>query len=212
MAITRDRPQRSLTMSLALYVSDLIDRFASYMTELSKTYDTPFPEGRSLFPADCPAVDSPEHVDMRPFRAVYMSIVGGIMWIATMVDCTISFAVAQLARNLSNPSKLCWQSALRVLRYLQTHTSTLVFSPDVTRGLEVYIDSSWLSTYSCSGALFYYHGCLFAWYSKRSAQYRCPVQRPSTSPLCLPHGRSFSTERCLWNCRDKSAGQLSCSL
>ena len=43
---------------------------------------------------------------------------------------------------------------------------SLVFAPDSTRGLETYVDSSWAAKFSCSGGLFFLHGCLFFWFSK----------------------------------------------
>ena len=37
---------------------------------------------------------------------------------------------------------------------------------DSHRGLESFVDSSWATKFSCSGGMFFYHGCLFHWFSK----------------------------------------------
>ena len=37
---------------------------------------------------------------------------------------------------------------------------------DVNKGLEVYVDSSWAAKFSCSGALYFYHGCMIHWFAK----------------------------------------------
>ena len=38
--------------------------------------------------------------------------------------------------------------------------------PDPVRGLEIFVDSSWATKFSCSGGMFFYYGCLFHWFSK----------------------------------------------
>ena len=54
-----------------------------------------------------------------------------------------------------------------MLIYLKgTQDRRLTFSPCVDKGLEVYVDSNWASKFSCSGALFFYHGCLIHWFAK----------------------------------------------
>lgn len=60
-----------------------------------------------------------------------------------------------------------FNAAVRVLIYLHgCKDRALTFAPDVTRGFETYVDSSWLTSFSCSGALLFYYGCLFHWFSK----------------------------------------------
>ena len=55
-----------------------------------------------------------------------------------------------------------------MLIYLDgTRARTLTFRPNVQRAsLEVYVDSSWLPRFSCSGALVFFYGCLFHWFAK----------------------------------------------
>ena len=133
-----------MVLSLELYITDLLSKFGSHIADTSRTYNTPFPEGLNLTPEDCPKVGSAEHDDMAIYRVAYMSLVGGLMWVANMVCAEIAFAVSQLARALSNPARSHWNGALLVLCYLQTSRRTLTFTPDSGRGLEVYVDASWL--------------------------------------------------------------------
>ena len=59
------------------------------------------------------------------------------------------------------------KAAARVLIYLRgTEARTLVFAPNVKRHLDTFVDSSWATKFSCSGALYFFHGCLFHWFSK----------------------------------------------
>ena len=60
-----------------------------------------------------------------------------------------------------------YQAAMRVLTYVsQSRARRLRFTPDATRGFEVYVDSNWATHFSCSGAMYFFHGCLFHWFSK----------------------------------------------
>ena len=102
-------------------------------------------------------------------RATYMAIVGGLLWLSNVTRFELAFASSQLARFVSNPGELHFAAAIRVLLYLQsTADRVLVFSPraDLTPPLQVYVDSDWSVKFSSSGALFFYAGCLVAWFSK----------------------------------------------
>jgi hypothetical protein len=100
-------------------------------------------------------------------RAAYMAIVGSVLWLANMTRPEIAYAASQLARFVSNPGEVHFNAALRVLIYLDgSRSRCLTFRPDTERGLDVYVDSSWLSRFSCSGALFFFHGCVFHWFAK----------------------------------------------
>ena len=96
-----------------------------------------------------------------------MSLVGGFLWLANMTYPELSYAAGQLARYLTNPGEPHFKAALRVLLYVRGAAKrTLTFAPNVDRGLETYVDSSWATKFSCSGGLFFLYGCLFFWFSK----------------------------------------------
>ena len=114
-----------------------------------------------------PATDSDEYEQMKDLRPVYMSLVGGLVWVATMTRHDIAFAVSQLARVLTNPGQRHFDAAIRVLLYLKTTQKRLLsYKPDPKLGLQVFVDSDWSTKYSCFGAYFIFMGCPFYWFSK----------------------------------------------
>lgn len=168
VAVRRDRSARTLSLSQELYVSDLLTKFDAYVDPSStRRFDSPLEEGSRLWSDDSPAVGSEEHAEMAPRREAYMSIVGGLLWLANMTRPDLAFAASQLARFLTNPGAVHFAAAVRVLIYLRdSRARTLDFTPNVSLGFECYVDSSWGSRFSCSGAFLLYHGCVVAWFSK----------------------------------------------
>ena len=168
VAITRDRQARTLSMSQELYVVDLITKYGSFLdASITRTFDTPMEEGLVLSAADQPEVGSEEHAAMSASRDIYMSLVGGFLWLANMTHFHLAYPAGQLARFLTNPGLPHFRAALRLLAYLQSMGSRpLVFAPNSARGLDTYVDSSWATRFSVSGCLIFYHGCLFHWFSK----------------------------------------------
>ena len=168
VGITRDRKARSLAMSQSLYVNDLLSKFSAYVDAAhTRHFDSPAEEGLVLSSDDQPVVGTPEHDEMSTFREPYMSIVGGLLWLANMTRFDIAYISSQLARFLTNPAPSHFKAAVRVLLYLRDSVDrTLVFSPATDRGFETYVDSSWGTRFSCSGAVLFYHGCAFHWFSK----------------------------------------------
>ena len=132
-----------------------------------RTYDTPFAEGLLFDKHDKPVVGSPEYDDLAHQRTTYMSVVGGLNWLSVMTFPEITYAVSQLSRFLTNPGPEHIKASQRVLAYLHSaRDRVLLFTPDTARGFEVYVDSSWATGFSCSGAMYFFHGCLFHWFSK----------------------------------------------
>jgi hypothetical protein len=168
IAVRRDRVNQSLELSQELYVADIIGRFADFIDGgLTKNYDTPFPEGLVLSRGDSPEPDSEAWRQMATRRPVYMSIVGALCWLANMTFPQLAYATTQLSRFVTNPGPAHFNAALRVLVYASgARNHVLRFQPDVQRPFEVYVDSSWLTDYSCSGAMFFFYGCLFHWFSR----------------------------------------------
>ena len=167
MAIDRDRAARTITMSQKLYVSDLLSKYAEFVDGNSRSYDTPLPEGAILSSDDSPKVGSPEHAAMAARRVIYMQLVGSFQWLANMSAIEIMYAASQLARFLDNPGEVHYSYAIRVLIYLRDHSERgLLYAPNASRGFETFVDSSWSVMFSCSGAMYLYHGCVFHWFSK----------------------------------------------
>ena len=168
VSITRDRAARTLAMSQELYVSDMLTKFSSFIDEsLTRSFDCPLEEGCILSPLDSPAIGSAEHDAMAPRREAYMSIVGGLLWLSNMTRPDLAYASSQLARFLTNPGRAHFTAAVRVLIYLRGSSDRLLrFTPAQSQPLEAYVDSNWAARFSCSGALVFFCGCLFHWFSK----------------------------------------------
>ena len=85
VGISRDRSRRTLTMSQSLYVSDMLQRYSSYVaTGNTRHFAAPLNDRFELDPADAPSIGSPEHADMAQRREIYMQVVGGILWLANI--------------------------------------------------------------------------------------------------------------------------------
>ena len=168
VAIIRDRAARTLTMSQELYVTDLVTKFGSFLDpSLTRHFDCPMEEGLVLSASDQPEIGSEAHRAMAANRDVYMSLVGGYLWLANMTLWNLAYPAGQLSRFLTNPGQPHFIAALRVLAYLRSvGARPLVYSTNGARGLNTYVDSNWSTRFSVSGCLIFFHGSLVHWFSK----------------------------------------------
>ena len=168
VAVDRERVQRLLSLSQELYITDLTERYASYVSAgHTRRFDTPMEEGLHLSHDDSPAEGTAAAQQMSSRRADYMSIVGAFLWLANMSRHEISHVSSQLSRFVSNPGPTHFNAMLRVLIYLNgTKSRRLEFKPKAELPLHVLVDSSWDSKFSCSGAYFLFMGCPFHWFAK----------------------------------------------
>ena len=168
IAITRDRSSRSIALAQELYICDLITKFASHITAgHARHYDSPMEEGLVLTTADCPTPNTTEYDNMSTLRSTYLSIVGGLLWLANMTRPDIAYAAGQLSRFLTNPSLKAFHAAIRCLIYLDGSKSRrLVYQPSASRPFVTFVDSSWTTGFSCSGAFFTIYGCIFHYFCK----------------------------------------------
>jgi hypothetical protein len=168
VAVTRDRKARHLSLSQELYVSDLLSRYSTFVDPATtRRFDSPMEEGLVLSATDCPEYDSHDWHAMAELRPAYMSITGAILWLANMTYPQLAYPASQLARFLSNPGDSHFRALIRVMLYLRsTKGWKLTLAPCDSMGLQTYVDSNWATRFSCSGALYFYHGCLIHWFSK----------------------------------------------
>jgi hypothetical protein len=119
VAIRRNRPKRHLELSQELYVEDLLTRCDGFLAASNtRRFDSPLDENVNLAPETSPKTGSEEYVAMTAQRQLYMSVVGGLLWLANMTRPDIAFAASQLARVLGNPGPHHVRAAARVLIYL----------------------------------------------------------------------------------------------
>ena len=168
VAVRRERKSRCLHLSQELYVDDLLMKYGEFQhEEVTKRFDSPLEEGVDLSPDHSPQVGSSMHTNLTAQRKVYMSVVGGLLWLANMTRPDIAYAASQLSRVLTNPGPIHIRAVSRVLIYLRhTKKRTLTFKSTEGMYFKAYVDSNWSAKFSCSGAMMFVHGCLFHWFSK----------------------------------------------
>ena len=135
--ITRDRPNRSLSLSQRQYIINMLERFGfSDCNPVS----TPMEPGLRLSPEQ--GAETPEErAEMSDLP--YINAVGALMYLATCTRPDIAYTVSQLARFNSNPGRAHWLAVKHLFRYLKgTLDLKLTYKPDSHSELfQVYSDA-----------------------------------------------------------------------
>ena len=101
----------------------------------------------------------------------YRSIIGGLLYVASMTRPDISAAVSYLSRYLDRPSRRSWKLAKQVLNYLRhTKERPLLLGQQNETSLVTYVDANYAPAgdrKSQSGALFKLAGSTVGWFSKK---------------------------------------------
>ena len=130
--ITRDRPNRRISISQRQYILDMLEKygFAS-----CSSVQTPMDPGKRLSTADCPSTrEERAAVQNLP----YISAVGSLMYLATCTRPDIAYAVSVLARFNANPGQAHWQAVKHLFRYLKGSLDLqLTYGPAATKELFV---------------------------------------------------------------------------
>ena len=113
MEVTRDRPSRTIYLSQAKLVEDVLTCFN--MTNC-KPAATPLDPGIQLSKAMAPKNE--EEVEYMK-RVPYLSAVGSLMYLGQGTCPDISTAVGTLCQFSSNPGPLHWKALQHVLHYLK---------------------------------------------------------------------------------------------
>ena len=122
--ITRDRPNRSLSLSHCQYIINMLERFGfSDCNPVS----TPMEPGLRLSPEQ--GAETPEErAEMSDLP--YINAVGALMYLATCTRPDIAYTVSQLARFNSNPGHVHWSAVKHLFRYLKgTMDLRLTYGP-----------------------------------------------------------------------------------
>ncbi|KAH9392459.1 hypothetical protein TYRP_005538 [Tyrophagus putrescentiae] len=139
-----------------------------YIDELSERFNVTDAHTRELLP-----VVNPQELENEPIDETipYRSIVGGLLYIASMTRPDISAPVSYLSRFLDKPSRKAWKQAKQVLNYLRhtKHRSLLLGERDQS-SLVTYADANFAPAgdrKSQSGAVFQLAGSTVGWLSKK---------------------------------------------
>lgn len=176
MQIRRDRKEKTITLTQATYIHQLVETFNM---QDAKRMLTPLPPHTSLSEVndDKQADDAPAELSR------YRELVGSLNYIANTVRADISFAVSLLSRFLANPRIHHWNAAIHCLKYLKGTADLGITYHGTAESKNVivgYTDSDWAGDKSTgrstSGYVFMLNGAAISWRSQRQ-----PVVATSTA-------------------------------
>lgn len=138
IAISRDRPKRTIFLSQRQYIIDMLER---YQLDKCNSVLTPMEHGLRLSKQQAPQND--EEIAFMQDKP-YLNAVGSLMYLAITTRPDIQYAVSALARFNSNPGPAHWAAVKHVFRYLQgTKDHKLVYKPeDLSAPFLTYTDSA----------------------------------------------------------------------
>ncbi|CAI7884754.1 unnamed protein product, partial [Closterium sp. NIES-54] len=136
LRITRDRAQRTITLTQSHMVHQVLQRFGFTYSSLQST---PLPTGHSLS-----APPSDESIEP---SGPYPELVGCLMYLMTCTRPDLAYPLSLLARYVApgRHRKVHWDAAMRVLRYLcSTSSMGLVLGGWARVVLTGHADASWV--------------------------------------------------------------------
>ena len=141
------------------YARDVLKKFGM---DDCKPVATPVESGNKLVKA----VDDDELVDTE----MYQSAVGSLLYLSTKTRPDIAYAVGNVARFSSKPSKVYWIAVKRIMRYLNgTLDHGLMYR--CTGDIAGFSDADWAGDHddrkSTSGFVFMMSGAVISWNSKK---------------------------------------------
>ncbi|CAI7794339.1 unnamed protein product [Closterium sp. NIES-54] len=165
LQITRDRAQRTITLTQSHMVQQILQRFDF---TYSSPQSTPLPTGHSLS-----APPSDESVEP---SGPYLDLVGCLMYLMTCTRPDLAYPLSLLARYVApgRHRKVHWDAAKRVLRYLcSTSGMGLVLGGRAQVVLTGHVDASWVDDLatqrSSQGYTFSLGSGSVSWRSTRSS-------------------------------------------
>ena len=169
--VVYDRVNKSISFNYKSHIVALIEKLG--MTQCVPM-DTPAEPNSTLNPAEMNELLNEND------RSLYMSIVGGLMYLATHACPEIQHAVNRCASFMHAPGTLHMAAAKRIIRYLAGTIKegkpplliTYSFRPgSFKQNLDTYVDASWggdlFDGRAWTGVLIMLNGGPIAWQSKR---------------------------------------------
>ncbi|CAK9820302.1 Retrovirus-related Pol polyprotein from transposon TNT 1-94 [Anthophora plagiata] len=163
--IKRDGPTGKIRLTQKKYIEDLIRRFNM---EDAKTAPTPIEPNMKIIKETSPmSEEEKSEMKCRPYRG----LIGALVYLANATRPDIAFAASALSKFSSNPRKIHWTMAKRVLRYLkETSNYGITYCKD-GESLKAYSDSDWAGDIedrrSCTGNVLILSGGPISWKSKK---------------------------------------------
>ena len=163
VAVKQDHSNGSIWIGQPTYTSNILDRFG--MME-SKAVATPVSSSKLV-----QATDDDELVD----KELYQSAIGSLQYLLTMTRLDIAFALSNVAKFNSNPTKDHWTAVKRIFRYLRGTQMFGLLYKRLPKEQECvgYSDSDWAGDLndrkSTSGYVFTVGGGAISWKSKKQS-------------------------------------------
>jgi transposase InsO family protein len=167
MKVTRNRAQRTITLSQEAYIDRIVSEFGLGET---RPITTPAAPVDLNFPADNTDPKALDHKQMEN----YQSLIGALLYASNITRPDVAYAVGQLCRHTANPYQHHLHAARRIVRYLhQTKAYCLIFGvhPSANFQLVAFSDSDWAgdkaTKKSTTGVIIKFSGDTICWLSRR---------------------------------------------
>ena len=134
MKISKDRQNRTLTLSQADYLEKVLQRFSM---EHAKAVSTPLPGHLKLTKEMCPTTKVEED---NMSKVPYASAVGSLMYAMVCTRPDIAHAVGVVSRYMSHPGIEHWNAVKWILRYLRGTSNKCLHFGGSNTDLQGYVD------------------------------------------------------------------------
>ena len=139
----------------------------------------------------------------------YRSIIGKLNYLEKGTRPDISYSTHQCARFVEHPKIEHGKAIRQIVRYLiGSKDKGIIFKPDLTKGLEVHVDSDFAGNWnredssnkdtarSRHGYFISYNGVPLTWKSQMQGELPCQPLRRSTLACLMLFGRLFQLSIC----------------
>ena len=176
MLITRDWRRASITISCEARIKAMVERYAQGGHH-NKTYATPADKSVLELKTDPMTRDAIKAVRKDARKQETRSLIGALIFVASVMRVDIAQAVSRVARHIHNPDETVHAAAIRILLYLnQTKDLGITYGglkessiDALTRSVHVLVDASWEVGCSVSGIVLMVAGGAAAWVSRKQA-------------------------------------------
>ena len=161
--VVQDHEKGSVWIGQPAYAESLLEKFGM---KDSKPVKTPVSTSSKLVKA----TDNNEQAN----QGLYQSAVGSLLYLSTRTRPDIAYAVSNVAKFCSNPSKQHWTAVKRIMRYIKgTIHLGLAYGRNEQKDCIGYSDADWGGDSddhrSTSGYIFQVGGAAISWRSKKQS-------------------------------------------
>ena len=178
------------------YIKDILTKFNM---EHSKVVATPVETGTKLIKA----TDDDELFD----QEIYQSAVGCLLYLSTKTRPDVAYAVSNVARYTSKPTKQHWVAVKRIMRYLNGTINHGLLYDNVSK-LTGFSDANWAGDLddrkSTSGYIFTMSGGPISWLSKKQTCVALSTAESEYMALSLAAQESVWIKRLLHDMNETS--------